>query len=183
MAMSDFRLAKLLYVFERFFDTDKSGTIEKDDFVLAVQQLCKIRGWPESDPKYETTKTKFMTMWDVLRKRCYKEDNERISPEEFCQLWRNPSQIEDWERTYMDIMFDLQDTSGDNVIDEDEFVGVCQSYGIDAAECRAAFQTFSHRGRVNVDKKYYEKMWREYFGSDNPADMGNFMFGKVSFTD
>ncbi|ODM92299.1 Calexcitin-2 [Orchesella cincta] len=134
-----------------------------------------------------------MTMWEVLRKRCYKEDDERISPEEFCQLWRNPDKIEEWERTYMDIMFDLQDTSGDNVIDEDEFVGVCESYGINSAEAAqlpnflsppsSFLILFLQRGRVNVDKKYYEKMWREYFGSDNPAEMGNFMFGKTSFGD
>jgi len=183
MSLSDFRLAKLTYVFERFFDIDKSGTIEKEDFVLAVKQICKVRGWSESDKSYQEVSASFLKMWDVLRKRCYKEDNEKISPEEFVQLWRNPEKIDEWERVYMDLMFQLQDTSGDGVIDEVEFASVCESYGVNPAEARQAFQTFSHRGHVEVDPKYYEKMWKEYFGSDDPSAMGNFMFGKISFAD
>lgn len=183
MSMSEFRLAKLTYVFERFFDTDRSGTIEKEDFVLAVKQLCKVRGWPEGDPNMKKVSDSFLKMWDVLRKRCYKEDNEKITPEEFVQLWRNPEKIDDWERVYMDLMFELQDTSGDGVIDEDEFASVCDSFGVNPAEARQAFQTFSCRGHVAVDKKYYEKLWREYFGSDDPASFGNYMFGKISFAD
>jgi hypothetical protein len=38
----------------------------------------------------------------------------QISPEEFVQLWRNPDKIDEWERVYMDLMFELQDTSGTN---------------------------------------------------------------------
>lgn len=204
-----------------------------------LQQLCKVRGWPEGDANYVKAKTQFMTMWDVLRKRCYKEDNERV-------IWNNINVNVDetrWFTWYKWIWFGLvldfprrilptveepkpnrrlgKDIHGhhvwssghlrlvasyflkitksekkypwifqffkclvflneflwafslvsnryaictrngnwqmpayhliyntlfigDNVIDEDEFVGVCQSYGIDSAECRAAFQTFSH---------------------------------------
>jgi len=183
MSISEFRLAKLTYVFERFFDTDKSGTIEKEDFMLAVKLLCKVRGWPDSDPRYKAVQDSFLKMWEVLRKRCYKEDNERISPEEFVQLWRNTGKIDDWEKVYMDLMFELQDTSGDNVIDENEFASVCESFGVNPAESRQAFNTFSSHGHVPVDKKYYEKLWKEYFGSDDPASLGNYMFGKISFAD
>ena len=183
MSMSDFRLAKLTYVFERFFDTDKSGTIEKEDFNLAVKQLCKVRGWPETGKEFASVQASFMKMWEVLRKRCYKEDNEKISPEEFVQLWRNPEKIDEWERLYMNLMFELQDTSGDNVIDEDEFAEVCATFGVDCAEARQAFQTFSHRGHVPVDKTYYEKMWKEYFGSEEPSSLGNYMFGKINFSE
>ncbi|OXA52374.1 calexcitin-2 [Folsomia candida] len=183
MSMSEFRLAKLTYVFERFFDTDKSGTIEKEDFHLAVKQLCKVRKWSEGGDDFKAVEASFMKMWDVLRKRCYKEDNEKISPEEFVQLWRNTGKIDEWEKVYMDLMFELQDTSGDGVIDEDEFAGVCDSFGVNPAEARQAFATFSMRGHVAVDKKYYEKLWKDYFGSDDPASPGNYMFGKVSFAD
>ena len=98
-----------------------------------------MRKWPESDPRYAQVEKSFLTMWEVLRKRCYKEDNESVSysqkidcirfflnvfftiiflflkqitPEEFCQLWHNPDQFEDWEKTYMELTFELQDTSG-----------------------------------------------------------------------
>jgi len=181
--MSEFRLAKLTYVFERFFDIDKNGTIEKEDFNLAVKQICKVRGWPETDPRYKAVQDSFIKMWEALSKRCYKKDNEKILPEEFVQLWRNTEKIDDWEKVYIDLMFELQDTSGDSVIDEDEFASVCESYGINPAESRQAFNTFSSHGHVPVDKKYYEKLWKEYFGSDDPASLGNYMFGKISFAD
>jgi juvenile hormone diol kinase len=183
MSISEFRLAKLLYVFDRFFDTDKSGTIEKGDFILAVEQLCKVRGWATGSAEFDAAKKNFLTMWEVLRKRCYKEDDEKITPEEFVQLWRNPNTIDDWEMTYMNLMFDLQDTSGDNVIDEDEFASVCDSFGVNPSESRAAFATFSRRGNVAVDKKYYCALWKEYFGSDNPGASGNFLFGKTNFSE
>jgi len=181
MSLSDFRLKKLTYVFERFFDTNASGTIEKNDFSLAVEQLCKIRGWNKDAPEFPKVQKSFLTMWEVLRKRAYKEDDEEISPEEFVQLWRNPGKIDDWEKVYMDLMFDLQDTSGDGVIDEEEFASVCDSMGVNPAESRQAFNTFSRRGHVPVDKKYYQELWMQYFQSDDPSSLGNFLFGKVNF--
>lgn len=76
----------------------------------------------------------------------------QISPEEFVQLWRNPDKVDEWERVYMDLMFELQDTSGDGVIDEDEFASVCETFGVNPAEARQAFNTFSS---VSLVKKWH----------------------------
>ncbi|KAJ9582733.1 hypothetical protein L9F63_022915, partial [Diploptera punctata] len=67
--MSDFRRKKLLHVFNVFFDVNRSGTIEKKDFELAVEKICKTRGWDKNDPKSQDIKDILYKVWDDLQKR------------------------------------------------------------------------------------------------------------------
>ncbi|CAG7825636.1 unnamed protein product, partial [Allacma fusca] len=69
----------------------------------------------------------------------------------------------------------------DGCIDVEEFTSVCSSFGIDSAESRKAFETLSKNGKAIVDLDYYSGLWKDYFSSDDPSALGNFIFGKTSF--
>ncbi|OXA52280.1 calexcitin-1 [Folsomia candida] len=179
--ISDFRQKKLIFIFENFFDVNHSGSIERKDFDQAVDYICGRRGWEKDSNKYNDTRERFIQIWDALRCVADANTDDQVSQEEWCRLWRTPSDCESWQNTYQSFMFYLLDTSGDGSIDVDEFTSVCSTYGVSPDECRGAYKKLSKDGTVKVDKPYYSVLWKDFFFSDDTAALGNFIFGKINF--
>ncbi|XKL66491.1 hypothetical protein PGB90_009911 [Kerria lacca] len=183
--VSDFRKNKLKHVFNVFFDVNHSGNIDRKDFELAVQQVCNMRGWDENSPNFQSTKSRMMSVWDGLQQSADDDQDGQVSLDEWCSMWeafaRNPESASDWQNTYMDLMFDIIDTSGDGSIDQNEFSAVCDHYHISRQESLAAYKKFSDNGTINVTRNVFHTYWREYFSSDDESALGNFIFGKTSF--
>lgn len=182
MSISEFRKKKLLHVFSVFFDVNHSGTIEEKDFELAIEKTCRMRGWDESHPKHRETHDTLMMVWESLRCKADTDNDETVTTDEWYHMWSSEANdASDWQNKYMDFMFDLEDTSGDGAIDENEFATVYTCYGIGEDECKQAFRLFSQNNAVTVTRDVFRKLWREYFSSDDPKAPGNYIFGKTNF--
>ncbi|XP_014616369.1 PREDICTED: calexcitin-2 [Polistes canadensis] len=183
MPLSEFRKKKLLYVFNAFFDVNQSGAIDKKDFDLAVQRICNSRHWSADNPKTTQTKDTLLKIWEGLQQRADSDQDGQISRDEWYSMWedyaKDPANAHDWQQTYMKFMFDLEDSSGDGSIDENEFSNVCHSHGVQETEARDAFKKMGVGKEVTRDKFY--ELWKQYFTSDDPNAPGNFIFGKTSF--
>jgi len=178
--VSEIRKNKLNYVFDTFFDVNKDGSIEKNDFELAIENIARIRGYKAGDANYTDVSARFLTIWEKLRVGADTNKDNAVSREEWLTMWTEPLNDE-WKQLYMTFMFRLQDTSGDGSIDEAEFTNVCQTFGIPADESKKAFSKISNDGKTDIDIKIYESLWKDYFSSDDVAAPGNSLFGKVSF--
>ncbi|XP_058804134.1 calexcitin-2 [Phymastichus coffea] len=183
MSLSEFRKKKLLFVFNTFFDVNHSGSIDIKDFDLAVQKICEARGWGAGHPRFQQTKDTLNKVWDGLQKRADADNDGQISRDEWYSMWeeyaKDPGHAVEWQQTYMNLVFDLEDTSGDGSIDETEFSQVCISYGVNETESREAFKKLQVGSEVTRDK--FEKLWQEFFTSDDPSTPGNYIFGKTSY--
>lgn len=181
--VSDFRKKKYLHVFTVFFDTNRSGNIDKKDFELAIENITKLRGWSAGDPKYAETQSTLMKIWDGLQVADSDKDGE-VSFDEWVKMWdtyaQNPSSVLEWQNLYSKFIFQLEDASSDGSIDSDEFSSVYTSFGLDKAESVTAFQKMS-KGKSNVTWPEFQQLWKEYFTSDDVNAPGNFIFGKTSF--
>jgi len=178
--VSELRKNKLNYVFDTFFDVNKDGSIEQNDFELAIENIAKIRGYKAGDAQYKDVSERFLNIWDKLRVFADTNKDNKVTREEWLTLWNQPLN-EEWKQLYMNFMFRLQDTSGDGSIDEGEFTNVCQTFGINGDESKKAFAKISSDGKVDIDIKAYEGLWKDYFGSDDAASAGNSIFGKTAF--
>ncbi|GAB6032042.1 hypothetical protein CHUAL_010411 [Chamberlinius hualienensis] len=178
--VSEFRRKKLMHVFNVIFDFNRSGTIEEKDFDLAIEKICRSRQWTESDPKAKETRDTLFLLWESLKKKADKDKDGSVSAEEWCTMWTDGSSKE-WQQKYMEFMFNLEDTSGDGEIDEEEFVKVYKNFNLDENELRQAYQKFSKNNSVKITKEVFSNLWSQYFSSENPADLGNFIFGRISF--
>ncbi|KAF5299456.1 hypothetical protein FQR65_LT01036 [Abscondita terminalis] len=125
-----------------------------------------------------------LKIWDGLRNKADANKDGQVSVDEWCLMWDDFSKAPDnpleWQTQYLKFMFDLEDASGDGAIDADEFTSVCSCYGLEASECRNAFQKMSN-GKANVSYEQFESLWKQYFVSENPSDPGNYIFGKTNF--
>lgn len=183
MPLSEFRKKKLLYVFNTFFDFNQSGAIDRKDLDLAVQRISECRGWAADNPKVQSTSDNLLKMWEGLKQRADADQDGQVSREEWYSLWeeyaQNPSNPSDWQDTYMNLTFQLFDTSGDKTIDENEFCNVCRYHGVQEPEAREAFKKLGVGQEITWVK--FTDLWKQYFSSDDPSTAGNFIFGKTTF--
>jgi len=52
--LSPFQLEKLTFYFEQFFDCNKNGNLEKDDFLILNEKFRTIAGWEKESVEYKT---------------------------------------------------------------------------------------------------------------------------------
>ena len=74
--------------------------------------------------------------------------------------------------------FDLLDRVGDGVIDTEEYEYVLSEFGMKEKDSKQAFLIFSHHLEIEIDFDYFVQLFEEYYLSDDPADLGNFVNGK-----
>ena len=88
-----------------------------------------------------------------------------------------------WLSSYLRFRFDMLDRVGDGVIDTEEYEYVLSEFNIKEKDSRQAFLIFSHHLTVDVDFTYFVQLCEEYYLSDDPADLGNFVNGKLDFSE
>lgn len=182
--VSDFVKRKLQHVFTVFFDVNRSGSIDKKDFELAIEKVTKLRGWKSGDANYKETENTLMKIWSGLQSGGDSDNDGQVTFEEWTSLWesyaKNPSAAPEWQTLYCKFIFQLEDTSNDGSIDSNEYASVYTSFGLDKSECLAAFQKMS-KGKSEVSWTEFQQLWKEYFTSEDVNAPGNFIFGKTSF--
>ena len=87
-----------------------------------------------------------------------------------------------WLNDYLRFRFDLLDRVGDGIIDTEEYEYVLSEFNIKEKDSRQAFLLFSHHLTVEVDFPHFVRLFEEYYLSDNPSDLGNFVNGKLDFS-
>ena len=70
---------------------------------------------------------------------------------------------------------------GDGVIDTEEYEYVLSEFGMKEKDSKQAFLIFSHHLEIEIDFDYFVQLFEEYYLSDDPADLGNFVNGKLEF--
>ena len=67
------------------------------------------------------------------------------------------------------------------MIDTEEYEYVLSEFGIKEKDSKQAFLIFSHHLEIQIDFQYFVQLFEEYYLSDDPADLGNFVNGKLDF--
>ncbi|XP_064085829.1 calexcitin-1-like [Macrobrachium nipponense] len=179
--LSKFRRAKLLHVFNTFFDVNGSGEIDEKDLEIATQKVCGARGWTQEDSHYNKTRNTLRTLWTVLTSRADRDQDSQVSVEEWYSAWQEDESDREWSHRFRDLMFLLEDASGDGHIDVDEYVALYTALGLTESGCREAFRRVQKEDSGAVTKEKFDELWEQYFHSENADAPGNFIFGKFDF--
>ena len=84
-----------------------------------------------------------------------------------------------WLHNYLRFRFDLLDRVGDGIIDQEEYEYVLSEFGLKEKDARQAFLIFTQHLTINIDFNYFVQLFEEYYLSDDPADLGNFVNGQL----
>lgn len=88
-----------------------------------------------------------------------------------------------WLYKYLVFRFNLLDRTGDNVIDTEEFEYVLSEFGVSEKIARQAFTIFTENNTKILDFDYFVALFEEFYLSDDPSALGNFINGKLEYSD
>ncbi|XP_076472472.1 calexcitin-2-like isoform X2 [Babylonia areolata] len=203
--LSGFQKRKLLHEFHTFFDVNKNGTLEWKDFEMA-RQICGMSGWQQGSERFLVTQQLFRDIWRRLGDDGDSNMDGKITSEEWIAMWQRfhrasveqvvkkgeqttatavPDQLNIplWLDRYVHYKFTLYDRTGDGVIDADEFEYVLSDFGVPGKDARACFLIISKNFEEKVDEDYFRTLCTQYYRSDDPGDLGNFITGRLHFED
>jgi Ca2+-binding EF-hand superfamily protein len=189
MGLDPFLKKKFERVFYGFFDTNRNGVIDWNDFEILFGKIKELRG--EDSHEYRIVSDAMLMVWKGLLQETKGIDMTQeidreieVTIDEWLKIWEsfNPKHMPIWQWEYLKYMFFLIDTSGDKFIDEAEYVEVMAIYGMKPADSKAAFAKFAVSEGKKVDKVNYGqfvRLWYDFFGSTDKSKAGNYLFGKI----
>lgn len=191
-----------MHEFHTFFDVNRNGALEWKDFDMTRQKICKMSGWESHSEDSVRASSIFLTVWENLQEEADEDNDGIITTDEWIKMWtklaapsakmkgkakvkkelgnRKP-QLPDWLEKYVEYRFSLYDRTRDGVIDIEEFEYVLSDFHVPAKNARAAFIIFSKNQEKQVDLEYFKELSYQYFQSEEPSDLGNFITGKLDF--
>ncbi|XP_053387366.1 calexcitin-2-like [Mercenaria mercenaria] len=185
--LTTFQKKKFEKVFSMLYDSNGDGVIEKEDFDILLGKIQSILGWEKNSPKYKNAESTLQLVWDGLVKVADFDSDAKITIVEWETMWGGcieevkKGQFPDWQKKYMDFMFDVNDKSGDDCIDQSEYTTFMKHF-IKESECKAAFDKISAGGQGQsngITRDDFAKLWKEYLTSDDQSLPGNSLFGPI----
>uniref|UniRef100_A0A914XBD3 EF-hand domain-containing protein n=1 Tax=Plectus sambesii TaxID=2011161 RepID=A0A914XBD3_9BILA len=178
-----FLMRKWEYAFRVFFDVNRNGTLEWDDFQLLIEIIGEARG-PMSD-EYLSAKLALNEIWHKLTAAIGLKHDDKVTEEDWMAMWKKSlnGSTPDWQKLYLEYMFQLLDASGDKLVDQSEYIQVMGYFDISRSEATACFDKFAlnEQGEL-VMAITYEKfvtLWEEYFTSTDMNSTGNYLLGFI----
>ncbi|KAL4216841.1 Non-specific lipid-transfer protein [Mactra antiquata] len=181
--MSEFQEMKILKLFSMLYDTNNDGVIDRRDFDELLKKISGILEWSAGSEKYSNAEKTLDTVWKGLLKYADTDNDAKITQEEWKKMWNDclvdleKGKFPDWQQDYMYLMFDVNDKSGDEFIDETEYTTFLSQFGISDSDCKKAFQVIS--GGENITKERFAGLWKEYLTSKTRDSPGNTLFGPL----
>jgi len=184
MSLTDFQKKKLSYFYVFFYDANKDGVIDWSDFELSINKISEANKWAPGSDKHKKGMEICKTVWEGLQKFADKNKDNEITKDEWFQMWgeclatyKSTKTLPDWQVTYMNFFFDASDTSGDGVIDADEYSAVYQLFGLTKDDCNKAFSVLSKGNTADLTRDDFKNLWTEFIVSDDKNARGNSLFG------
>jgi hypothetical protein len=188
--VDDFMKKKWNRVFDTFFDLNRGGTIDWEDFELLFQKVKELRG--EESNEYKIAHDAMLTVWKglLMQSKGLTMTDEvpkgiEISKDEWHTIWAgyDAKHMQIWQWEYLKFMFFLLDASGDKFVDVDEYTEIMSIYGLEPKECKLAFSCFAvtkdGKKLDKIDYGVFVQLWNEFFADNDPNSRGAWLFGIV----
>lgn len=180
--LTDLQKKKLTHYFN-VLDIDKSGTIEKSDFVNIGENLCVLWGFKENTGPYINCLKRCEDIWVSFRKFINRPEEGSATLEEWLDFADQVivNGIEElYERHVNKVVneiFDLFDANRDGMISLDEYIDLFMAYRIEIRFSARAFTKLDLNKDDFISKEEFIIGLREFFRSDDENAAGNWLFG------
>lgn len=180
--LTELQEKKLTHYFN-VLDFDKSGTLEKQDFVSIGENLCVLWGFKEGSVEFDASIKRTTLIWEDFR--CFIDRNGKMH-----------SSLDEW-LAFADVMIvngdetlyeslvhkvaleiiDLFDTDGDGFLSLSEYLNLFMAYRIEIRHSARAFDKLDKNQDDLISKGELLMALREFFRSDDREASGNWLFG------
>lgn len=185
--LTDFQKKKLGHLFDVFYDVNRDGRIDWQDFEDLIKRVSDLNQWGAKGEKYDNGRKVLEIVWGGLQKYADKNEDKAVSKDEWLDMWtgivaevKSSQTLPEWQVQYLNFFFDASDTSGDNLIDLEEYSKVYTEFGVSEANCLTAFNKITDNGSASLDKSKYQSLWTDFISGDNQGSSSSFLFGPIA---
>jgi Ca2+-binding EF-hand superfamily protein len=165
------------------FDFDKNGVLEKADYEHFAHNLSQAYELRPGSTQYAAMYAETMALWEFVHNVADKDGDHRITTAEFIDAYvamtNDDATFHQLLMSYAEYVIRTGDRDGDGRLDENEYVTILWCYGIADVDARAAFRHLVTDGSGYLTNAAMEKVFAEFFRSDDPDAPGNWMSGPL----
>jgi Ca2+-binding EF-hand superfamily protein len=164
-------------------DLNRDGVINRDDFEEYTARIAGTRGWGPESAEYKQLLSHFMTFWGGLEVVAKSIGAHEVTMTAWLEYWdrilSTPGVFEQIVAPIGQTVFSIVDHDGDGSIAFEEYAAMYQHSGFPEEDIRLVFGRLdtNQDGRLSLDE--FMTLVGQFFGSSNPADPGNLLFGPV----
>lgn len=180
--LTDLQQKKLTHYFN-VLDFDKSGTLEKKDFVSIGENLCVLWGFSSSTPEYQASIQRTTNIWTDFHQFIGKSEEEHATLSEWLTFadsmivnGKEELYIQHVSKVAMEII-DLFDADKDGFLSLSEYLNMFMAYRIEIRHSAKAFENLDKNKDDLISRDELLIAIREFFRSDDEQSPGNWLFG------
>ena len=177
--LSELQKRKLTVLFHHH-DMNHDGFLGKADYEQFVKRFGEIQNHPSGSPEYEAVYTQTMAAWEHVRQVADKDQDGRVSLEEFLESYdvtlSDEKLYDQLLVQYAQSLLALWDRDGDGRLSGVEYVALCGCYGVGEEAAREAFRHLDRDGSGYLTTEELIQNFKGFYG-DDPDAPGNWTFG------
>jgi Ca2+-binding EF-hand superfamily protein len=163
------------------FDLTKDGLISQDDFEMFAKITAKDLGHEEGSDAYNKLRAIWIKCWEAFGKPADIDGSGDVTLAEWLRVNMHFMYLpiaKETLITYNSGIFDAMDANGNGSLSRREYAAFLKPYGLTAEEASIAFDKLDRDGSGVITRKEFAENAAEFFGSDDPQALGNWMIGR-----
>ena len=180
--LSDLQTKKLTRYFQ-VYDVDDGGSLGVSDFERVIENVSVLHGTSGTSEAYTALRAAYLGRWESIRRSADVDANGTVDLDEWLAYWQialaDDARYRAEVEAITDALFTVFDTNEDGVIGPDEFVNFYGVYGLSANLARSMFVELDHNADGVISRDELLDIAREFFRGEDPAAVGNLLFGPV----
>ncbi|MFG2719106.1 EF-hand domain-containing protein [Streptomyces sp. NPDC048416] len=175
---SVFQQRKLRGMFAAF-DADGDGCLREEDFTALVARWRRLPAVAPGTALHARVEALLMGWWAALLEAGNARGDGTVDMAEFLSLVdRLPERVAEVTAT-ADTLFDAVDANGDGQISADEHRMLVETWNGRPVDMTGVFALLDLNGDGHLDRTEFALLWRQFWISDEPAEPGNWLCGRI----
>lgn len=184
--LTGFRRRKLKKLFD-VTDVNKNGVIERGDYVMVLDNLCRRKGWgPESD-EYRHLRELLRVNWKSVQFNADANRDGVVTLEEWYAAWdgfygslggETFEDFPEWFRDFTDMLFDSLDLDGDGRISRADYATFLEAHGLEE-DVDEVFGHLDLDGDGFLTREEAERLAAQFHLSEDQEAPGRWLYGHL----
>jgi len=183
--LTELQKRKLMKLF-CMYDACNIGVLKISDFERLAQQLAELRGWKPGTAAYEKIINQYLFRWNRMRTEIKQTLHIRNDGQVNLDEWLNYYDIVLNDQSYkeellalVEAVFNVVDVDESGHLDKGEWTKLFRAYNIPIIYVEETFTRIDRDGDGVLSKEEVLSMMREFYYSNDPSAVGNYMFGPI----